>query len=134
MMRDPMLHILQHSLGADEFGRGRQYRNHFVTGEGSVDYPHCMALVEKGLMTKHLGSALTGGDDLFHVTEAGKRYVAELSPPPPKLMRSQRRYRSYLDADSGMSFGEWLRCNPEVPRLFSSKVYRLASLEQEIPF
>lgn len=28
----------------------------------------------------------------------------------PELTRSQRRYQRFLDADSGMSFGEWLKC------------------------
>ena len=115
-MTSAKLHMLQHSLGADEFGRGRQYRNHFVTGEGSIDHPHCMALVEMGLMTKHRGSALTGGDDLFHVTDAGKRYMAEQSPAPPKLTRSQTRYHEYLDADSSDSFADWLKRGGYKPR------------------
>jgi hypothetical protein len=110
-MDDQQLHILQHSIGADEHGRIVRGggRNHFVTGEGSRDHPHCMALVAEGLMTRRAGSAISGGDDIFHVTEAGKKYVAEQSPPPPKLTRSQRRYEAFLDADSDMTFGEWLR-------------------------
>lgn len=103
------LHILQHSLGVDQYGRGRQYRNHFVTGRGSDDHPHCMALVEAELMTRRDGNALSGGDDVFYVTQAGIAAVAEHSPPPPTLTRSQRRYEDFLDADSGMTFGEWLR-------------------------
>jgi hypothetical protein len=103
------LHIIQHSLGLDQYGRGSMYRIHFVTGEGSVDYPHCVELVGMGLMTRSPGSQLTGGDDLFRVTEAGKRYVIEHSPAPPKRSRSQTRYEMYLEADSSLSFGEWLR-------------------------
>jgi len=104
------LHILQHSLGVDEFGRGEQYRNHFVTGEGSIDHPICMTAVELGLMTRRSGSSLPfGGDDLFHVTDAGRAYVAKHSPAPPKLTASQRRYQSYLDADTSMTFGEFIR-------------------------
>lgn len=103
------LHILQHALGVDQYGRGDQYRSHFVTGDGSDDHPACMSLVAAGLMRRHAGSEMTGGDDLFRVTEAGRAYVAEHSPPPPKLTRSQQRYSDYLDADSDMSFGEWLR-------------------------
>jgi hypothetical protein len=64
-------HILLHSLGLT---RGtEEYRNHFVTGEDSVDYPHCMALVEKGLMTRRDGSPHFGGGFVFFVTEAGKQ-------------------------------------------------------------
>lgn len=103
------LHILQHSLGVDQHGRGEQYHNHFVTGEGSTDYPHCMALVEAGLMTRRAGNALSGGDDVFFVTDAGKAYVAENSPPPPKTTRSQRRYQAFLDSDTSQSFLDWVR-------------------------
>jgi hypothetical protein len=114
---DPMeraqLQILQHSIGADEHGRIVRGggRNHFVTGDGSKDHPHCMALVEAGLMTRRTGSAISGGDDIFHVTETGKRYVAENSPTPPKRTASQRRYDDYLAEDSGLKFGEWLKAN-----------------------
>jgi hypothetical protein len=108
------LQILQHAIGRDEYGRPRsasnpEFRNHFVTGEGSRDHPYCMELVEAGLMTRRQGSAISGGDDIFHVTEAGRAAVAEHSPKPPKLTRSQRRYEAFLDADCGLTFGEWLR-------------------------
>lgn len=110
------LHILQHSLGVDEFGRGRQYRNHFVTGPGSVDHPICMDLVKRGLMTRRDGSVLTGGDDLFMVTRAGRDWMSANSPLPPKLTRSQQRYQDYLDEDGCLSFGEWLRRRRDEPR------------------
>ncbi|RSY83139.1 hypothetical protein DAH66_12785 [Sphingomonas koreensis] len=104
------LHILQHSLGVDQHGEGEQYRNRFVTGEGSVDYPVCVALVVVGLMTRRAGKGPPfGGMDFFFVTDAGKAFVAEHSPPAPKLSRSKQRYRRYLNADSSMPFGEWLR-------------------------
>lgn len=102
------LHILQHSLGVDQYGRGQQYRNYFATGSGSDDYDHCVALVEQGLMVSRK-SGLAPDMDLFHVTPDGKAYVAEHSPPPPKLTRAQRRYREFLNADSSESFGEWLK-------------------------
>lgn len=44
--------------------------------------------------------------------EAGKRHVTEHSPPPPKLTRSQKRYEAWLDADCGLTFGEFLRSTP----------------------
>ena len=103
------LEILQHALGVDRYGQGTQYRSHFVTGVGSTDHPDCMALYEAGLMSRRDGATLPfGGDDLFHVTDAGRAYVAEHSPPPPKLTRSQQRYRRYLDADCSLSFGEYI--------------------------
>lgn len=103
------LHILQHSLGLDQYGNGEMYRNHFCTGPGSSDYPICTSLVERGLMVQRAGSQLTGGDDLFFVTEAGKRFVAENSPPPPKTTRPQRRYRAFLNSETSLSFIDWMR-------------------------
>lgn len=103
------LHILQHSLGLDQYGQGRQYRNHFVTGKGSTDYPHCMQLVKSGLMTRRAGNEISGGSDIFSVTEAGKQYVKANSPKPPKLTRSQQRYRDWLRSDDDLTFGEWLK-------------------------
>ena len=105
------LHILQHSLGVDKHGQGKQYRNHFVTGEGSTDHPDCCALVRAGLMTKQKGGRLTGGDDAFFVTDAGKQYVADNSPPAPVLTRSQRRYREWLNVSdaTGETFIEFCR-------------------------
>lgn len=106
-----LLHILQHSLGVDQHGQGRQYRNHFVTGEGSDDYPDCMEAVRLGLMTMGRRSELTGGMDAFFVTDAGKLYVAENSPPPPKLTRSQKRYRAWLNVSdaTGETFAQFIR-------------------------
>lgn len=109
MSEDVRLHILQHSLGTDEYGRRQHDRNYFVTGVGNDDYQHCMALVEAGLMRRRHGNEITGGDDVFHVTDAGRLYVTQHSPNPPKLTRSQRRYEDFLDADCGLPFGEWLK-------------------------
>jgi hypothetical protein len=103
------LQILQHSLGVDQYGRGQQYRNRFVTGPESTDFDACVALVTLGLM-KDLGAvAMYGGMHYFEVTREGKAYVSQNSPPPPKLTRGQKRYEAFLRADSGLSFGEWLR-------------------------
>lgn len=72
------LDILRHALGLT---RGDEmYRNHFVTGEGSVDYDVCKALVSDGMMTHRAGTELTGGDDLFLVTDEGKKYAIENAP------------------------------------------------------
>lgn len=77
-------HIICHSLGLDDRGRGKSYRRHFVTGPGSADYPDCLALVEAGMMVRHDGSPLIGGDDLFLVTPEGKAAVrAELMKDAP---------------------------------------------------
>jgi hypothetical protein len=98
------LHILQHSLGLDQFGQGRMFRNHYVG-----DPEACRPLVTLGFMTEQRASELTGGDPWFRVTDSGKAAMLAESPKPPKLTRSQLRYRQFLDADSGMKFHEWLK-------------------------
>jgi hypothetical protein len=105
------LHILQHSLGLDQYGAGRQYRNHFVTGPGGKDYEDCCSLVEMGSMKNHGTSAISGGSDCFTVTPAGIDYVALNSPtrpPAPKLTRSQKRYQEYRNSDCGLTYAEYL--------------------------
>ncbi len=108
------LHILQHSLGLDQYGEGRQYRNHFVTGEECDNFQPCRELVAEGLMTERAGNELTGGDSVFIVTRAGVDFVSKNSPAKPpekKLTRSQRRYQEWLQSDCGLSFGEWIGAN-----------------------
>jgi hypothetical protein len=111
-MIDASLQILQHALGVDQYGHGQQYRNHFCTSPGGKDYPGCMELVDQGLMTRHAGSAISGGAGIFILTRAGKAFVAENCPSPPKLTRSQRRYRywvSVADCFPDWRFGDWLK-------------------------
>ena len=82
------LHVLQHSLGLDQYGRGSMYRSHFVTGEGSIDHPICMQLVALGFMSRRANVELCGGSDVFNVTEAGKQATIANSPKPLKLESS----------------------------------------------
>jgi hypothetical protein len=103
-MTREQLHILQHSLGLDEYGQGNMYRNHYCGGEED-----CRPLVALGYMKEHAPGELTGGDPWFHVTDAGKAAVLAESPKPPKLTRAQKRYRAFLNTDSGMRFCEWLK-------------------------
>jgi hypothetical protein len=103
-----LLHILQHSLGLDGFGQGTlpPYRRHFVAGGKDVDA--CRELVSLGYMTERDASEVSGGDPVFIVTKAGEAAVQRESPKPPRLTRGQERYRQWLDAATGVSFGEWL--------------------------
>lgn len=99
-MEKELLHILQHSLGLDQYGQGRQYRNHYVAG--GDDAKKCRSLVGQGYMQEHQATQLSGGDPVFTVTPAGIDYVSLNSPAPPqkpKLTRSQKRYQEYLAAD-----------------------------------
>ena len=110
-MTPRQLEILQHSLGVDEYGQTpRGYspytRNFFCAGVD--DEPTCRELVELGYMKQH---ATTEAYPYFNcsATEAGKKAMHTESPSPPKLSRSQLRYRAWLEADCGMTFSEWIR-------------------------
>lgn len=108
-MTPRQLEILQHALGLDQYGRGRSYRRHFVTGPGGTDYLDCQALMAAGLMTRRDGSPITGGSDVFLVTDIGRAAVTERSPAPPRPTAAQRRYRRFLDADGAFgSFRDFL--------------------------
>lgn len=108
------LHVLQHSLGLDQYGRGAGHRNYFVTSEGTTDWPICVAAVDDGLMTRTKGNPVTGGGDVFRVTPAGVAWVQMNSPKAPTLTRAQRNYREWLRSDCGMTFGQWIKCVPRV--------------------
>lgn len=125
-----MLHILQHSLGLDQYGEGRQYRNHFVTGPGSDDFDNCTALVGMGLMKRHNPSALTGGDYCFTVTPAGVDYVALNSPkrpPAPKLTRSQKRYQEFLHNDGYYSFADFIGVETKIENHYGTGQIRFTN-------
>lgn len=113
-LTNEQLHILQHALGVDQYGQGLMYRNHFCAG--ADDEPICRSLVAAGLMRVFAPNASPLPYYNCTVTEAGKQAVREQSPKPPKLTRGQKRYREYLDADSGMSFMAWLKASREYER------------------
>lgn len=106
-----LLDILRHALGTGDDGTRPPFRNHFVTGEGSTDHPLCLALVERGLMKRRTGNAISGGDDIFSVTANGRLAAAPADGDRAFVphARSKQRYADFLHADSGLSFGEWLR-------------------------
>lgn len=107
-LNDEQLHVLQHSLGVDQYGQGSQYRNHFVTGTWSDDWPICIGLCALGLMEDRGAREMAAGDHVFTVTPKGAEVMKRQSTKPPKLTRSQQRYRDFLKADLGITFREWL--------------------------
>lgn len=112
--RDTSLHILQHALGMDEYGQGTPYRNHYVMSESDgSDWALCMEHVQAGRMTRHGPSDLYGGATsyCFVVTDAGREYVREHSPTPPKVSRGRQRCLEWLRISDvrDVSFGEWLK-------------------------
>jgi hypothetical protein len=104
------LHILQHSVGINEYGEGTRYRNHFVTSPGSKDFDDCRALVVKGFMVERPGNALSGGPDafIFSVTTEGGAFMDAHARVRKPLTRGQQRYQSWVKADCGLTFGQWL--------------------------
>lgn len=110
-MTKEQLQILQHSLGVDEYGRTpRGYtpytRNHFCAG--GADEATCRELVAMGFMVQH---PTIDWLPYFNcsVTPDGIKAMHKESPPAPKLTAGQKRYREFLDADTGESFGQWLK-------------------------
>jgi hypothetical protein len=101
-------------LNAFEHVTGRNYnprhdRNYVLVGKGSRDLEVCRSLTERGFMRGGQEIGWCANASHFTVTEAGEREYLRLRPPP-KLTRSQQRYEQYLREDSGMKFGEWLKC------------------------
>jgi hypothetical protein len=114
-MTPEQLQIIQHALGVNEYGKGAMYRNHFCAG--GKDEELCRQLVAMGYMRTWQGADEGGRVPHYpyyncSVTETGKAAMLAESPKPPKLTRSQKRYRKFLDSgagDCGYTFGEWLK-------------------------
>ncbi len=64
--------LARHALGLPNRNK-RSWRNHFVAGPGSVDHDLWSQMVRMGAARQHPPTALTGGDDLFTLTQDGAR-------------------------------------------------------------
>lgn len=115
-MKPEHLHILQHSLGLDEFAKGSWYRNRFVTEPTSSDGILCQELCSLGLMKDYGSNNLIGEMHTYCVTEKGMDECVKNSKAPPKLSRGQKRYKQYLKSDCGLSFIDWLRTHTPLNR------------------
>ena len=109
--------ILRHAIGYDDNGNDRypnarsmdERRNRFVTDSASADGENCQHLVAQGWMADHGPQNGMGGMNYYTVTAEGENVVRMHKPLKAQLTASQRRYRDYLRADSGLRFGEWLK-------------------------
>ena len=111
------LHILQHSLGCDEYGRSERiypdegdgrmgfYRNRYVCDPE----PDLIELCRLGYMKDCGPMEIAANMHCYMVTREGREAMYRESPAPPKVSLSRQRYLDYLHADSGWSFGEWLK-------------------------
>jgi hypothetical protein len=104
-MNPEQLHILQHSLGLDQYAQGKSYRNRYVCDP----QPNIDELVALGLMADRGPQPIADGMHCYQVTEAGMAAMYDASPLPPKRTRGQKRYDEFLRADLGMTFGEYLK-------------------------
>lgn len=102
------LHILRHSLGLDDTGRGREYRNYYCTGPDCDGWSDVQVLIGEGLMHDCGPVAMWGGSHGITVTDAGKA-IARKQDPMPNITRGRRRWLAFLHADCGLTFGEWLK-------------------------
>jgi hypothetical protein len=64
--------LARHALGLGN-GRRVSYRNYFVTGPGHSDHENWVAMVNDDMAIRRKGNAITGGDDIFHLTPAGAK-------------------------------------------------------------
>ncbi|MEN3755150.1 hypothetical protein ABC733_28380 [Mangrovibacter sp. SLW1] len=97
------IELMQHALGINERNR-EPYRNYFLAGDGHADNSQWQGLVTEGLATSRPSPDFCGGGVLYHVTDKGKALAISALPEPKK----KTRYEEYLDADSCLSFSEWL--------------------------
>jgi hypothetical protein len=108
-MNPKHLEILQHALGADQYGQMPKYgadRNYYGTDPYDLD---CIELVQMGYMVE-LPARSWLPDTMFAVTESGKEAMKLASSKPPKVTRSQKRYQDFLDASDAWNctFREYL--------------------------
>ena len=108
-MTPELIHILQHSLGCDQYGqtdyRGHDEgdgcwhysRNRFVTDPAGQDGIRCQELGSMGFMADHGPQSIAGGMHCYTVTAAGRDAMIQQSPKKPKVSLGRRRYRAFRD-------------------------------------
>lgn len=102
---EKQLHILRHSLGLDEKGHGREYRNYYCTGKSADCFADIKDLEKRGLMF-FIHTINEGRNEYWGVTKEG-RTAALKDVAYPKLTRSQKRYKEFLHYDGGLTFKEF---------------------------
>lgn len=88
----------------------------YVTGEPAV-----IEMANRGILHDHGPQSLAGGDHYLVMTQMGRQALMAHNATLPKpalcrkLARSQERYRSFLNADSELKFGEWIKTRYSKP-------------------
>lgn len=66
------IELARHALGLPN-GRRRSYRNHFCCGPGHTDFEEWQAMRDAGTARRFKPTALSDGNFMFLLTEAGAR-------------------------------------------------------------
>lgn len=103
------IELMQHALGVNERNR-EPYRNYFLSSHEDNEWEE---LISKGLATSYPAPKGVCGDIYYQVTDEGKN-VAIAKLPEPKAEKKNSNYEKYLDADTCLSFGEYILGN-ELP-------------------
>jgi len=118
---DKQLDLMRHALGYNY--SPRHDRNNFCAGIGTEDHGEILKLCEAGLM--RAGRTINEGTSRYYVvTDEGHAMVSARQPPAPKLTRSQKRYREWLQAEVGCSFREWLGIKSKAKRALDRALAR----------
>jgi len=68
-MNERQIGLARHALGLSY--ERKSYRNYFVTGEGTTDFPDWEAMVAGGFATRRGPLKIFAGDYCYHLTRAG---------------------------------------------------------------
>lgn len=71
--------VMRHALGLNR--SSKEYRNYFVTGEGSDDFQTCEALVALNFMVNKGKYPFSDGDNVYSVTPAGRFEITGKEQP-----------------------------------------------------
>lgn len=64
--------LARHALGLRPRNK-ISYRNRFVAGPGHSDYQDWLEMVEQGNAFRRTGGEMSGGDDIFWLTDVGAK-------------------------------------------------------------
>ncbi|MGJ7133143.1 hypothetical protein [Morganella morganii] len=94
------IELMQHALGINQQNRN-PYRNYFLSSGRNEEWEN---LIKGGLAVSNPAPKEFCGDIYYKVTDAGINIAIAKLPES----RKSTKYEEYLDADTCVSFGEWL--------------------------
>ncbi|MBT0422037.1 hypothetical protein [Morganella morganii] len=94
------IELMQHALGINQQNR-KPYRNYFLSSGKNEEWE---SLIKNGLAASNPAPKEFCGDIYYQVTDNGIKLAISKLPVQKKLTR----YDEFLNADSCLSFAEWL--------------------------